>query len=167
MWQGVTLRSQDPAWATIPVAPSPANRSPGQGPEARGRGQRPLLLPGDAGQQVSKGDVGSGHPKTPSQPRQGAGVGSSCRVGCFLPLQVFSQTVCLSGRPPNQTHPHGSRRQPEPLCSPTPCSPNTGAKVGRWEAQLKSKSQIHSLKEKKKRKSKKKKKKNHDKTMCK
>lgn len=33
--------------------------------------------------------------------------------------------------------------------SPTPCSPNTGAKVGRWEAQLKSKSQIHSLKEKK------------------
>lgn len=106
----------------------------------------------------SKGGVGSGHPKTPSQPRQGAGVGSSWRVGCFPPLPVFSWTVCLGGRPPNQTHPHGSRGHP------TPCSPNTGAKVGRWEAQLKSKSQIHSLKEKK-RKSKKKK--NHDKTMCK
>lgn len=147
-----------------PYSPQSSKQEPRAGPEVRGRGQRPLLLPGDAGQQVSKGDVGSGHPKTPSQPRQHAGVGSSCRVGCFPPLPVFSRTVCLSGRPPNQTHPHGSRRQPEPLCSPTPCSPNTGAKVGRWEAQLKSKSQIHSLKEKK---TKIQKKKNHDKTMCK
>lgn len=59
-------------------------------------------------------------------------------------------------RPPNHARTRSRQRhQPEPLRSP---APQTKAQRGRWEARLKSKSQIHSLKEKSENPKKKKKK---------
>lgn len=125
--QGVTLRSQDPAWAAFPVAPSSSYQESRAG--ARDGRQGPENSPPRgcwaAGQQ---GRVGPEHPNTPSQTRQGTGVSSSWRVRSLPPLPVF-WTVCLGGRPPNQTHPYSSRRQPKPA-APLPAPQTQAQRLG-------------------------------------
>lgn len=78
---------------------------------------------------------GAGAPRLPHGLGQDTGVSTSRRAGRSPPL-LAPPAVCPAGTLTADS-PTQPRRQPEPLCSPTPCSPNTGAKVGTWEAHLK------------------------------
>lgn len=100
-WQAGTLGSQDPAWATVPGAPSPANGSPEQGPEMGGRGCWA------AGQQGA--------------PQDALTTQAGCRARLLLETQPLSAPPCLlpdrlpqraSSTADSPTRPQASARAP-------------------------------------------------------